>query len=362
MTGPVARAVRFDATADVKCCMWRTSRCRRLARRGGGAGSCRRINPARPAFGAGHARGVPGHVSVRRGQRPAGVVTAVDRCQRVLGRRRSFGFSFRRSSHAPHRRPGGSTDPQTCPVELGVAGSLYVSVRRRTPPSARSRRNRRDRRRIGSRGRSQPRRPIVGTAQGGGACIAGQTTLTGCANMASPDRLRDGLAKRLREAAPIASTLSSTCSAGLRPARRGSRRSARPDRHIISFQKRAKSARRPRAAASVDAGGARRDRRSGRHRRRRFRRSGHLPVGPGRDAYEELEKRHTTAKSFCCQRVAVIGCQRPTIDRLLCAGAASTRLASAKRKVGSVVRVGMRSALNLLSLAEPHARTPFQNR
>ena len=148
----------------------------------------------------------------------AGVVTAVGPgVTEFVGRRRGPGVQLAPvQPRHPHRRPGGSTDPQTSPIELGGSG---FALRGRCDgvrgcPSGRTSAGRNGRR-LGGGGRSrQPCRATAGPAGGASAWHRRDPAMpTGCAPMASSRSPMvtgwpSGFGKRRR----TESTRSSTCS------------------------------------------------------------------------------------------------------------------------------------------------------
>ena len=147
-----------------------------------------------------------------------------------------LGFSFQpvQPCH-PHRGPGGSTDPQTSPIELGGSGFAVRGRRNGVCGCACGRPAAgRDRRRFGGRGRSrQPRRAAVGAAQGTrpGHRGTGQRRLA-----ASPRRHPDRLRRRAGRPVARGGAGRNRCvhrpvRPRLRPARRRSRCGAGAHRH-----------------------------------------------------------------------------------------------------------------------------------
>jgi NADPH2:quinone reductase len=220
MTGPVARAVRFDRyggrevlyVADIEMPSAGPGEVVVEVRAAG-------INPGEAGIrsGAMH-EAFPATFPSGEGSDLAGVVTAVGPgvTEFSVGDE-VLGFSFRRSSHATHTAvPVDQLIRKPAQLSWEVAGSLYVvgatayaAVRAVAP---------------------QPGETVAVSAAAGGVgslvvqllacarrrCLASQaqTTLTGCAHMASPRSptgtgWRSDYARRL----PMASTLSSTCSA-----------------------------------------------------------------------------------------------------------------------------------------------------
>ncbi len=278
-------------TGAVRCCMWRTSRCRRPARaRSWSRFAPRGSTPARPASGSARCtRCFPATFPSGEGSDLAGVVTAVGPgvTEFSVGDE-VLGFSFRRSSHATHTAvPVDQLIRKPPQMSWEVAGSLYVvgatayaAVRAVAP---------------------QPGETVAVSAAAGGVgslavqlLVLRKARVLGIAGPGNADWLRahnvipiaygDGLADRLRAAAPDGidafidlfgpDYVQLAVDLGVAPERIDT---------IISFQKAGEvGAKTEGSMRGVDTGGARRNGRPDRHRRHRFRDRRDLSAGPGR--------------------------------------------------------------------------------